>query len=67
MAAVRDPRILYAVVQDNDRTLWKEYGVRGWPTAVRVHRRGTVRSPHVGEGDYRRTEAAIQRLVREQG
>lgn len=65
VAAVRDLRIPYAVVQDNEWAIWKAYGVRGWPTAVLVDRRGVVRYRHVGEGACRSTEAVIQRLVRE--
>ncbi|MBP1775651.1 MAG: thiol-disulfide isomerase [candidate division NC10 bacterium] len=65
VAAVRDLRIPYAVVQDNDWTTWKAYGVRGWPTAVLVDRRGIVRYRHLGEGAYRSTEAEIQRLLLE--
>jgi hypothetical protein len=65
VAAVRDLRIPYAVVQDNEGATWKAYGVRGWPTAVLVDRRGIVRYRHIGEGDYPSTEAVIQRLLGE--
>jgi hypothetical protein len=65
-AAVRNLKIPYAVVQDNGWVNWKRYGVRGWPTAVLVDRRGIVRYRHVGEGAYRETEAVIQRLLLEE-
>jgi len=65
VAAVRDLTIPYAVIQDNEWTTWTRYGVRGWPTAVLVDRRGIVRYRHVGEGAYWSTEAVIQRLLRE--
>jgi hypothetical protein len=65
VAAVRDLRIPYPVVQDNEGTTWKAYGVRGWPTAVLLDRRGIVRYRHIGEGDYRSTETVIQRLLGE--
>jgi hypothetical protein len=65
VAAVRDLKIPYAVVQDNDWVNWKRYGVRGWPTAVLVDRRGIVRYRHVGEGADRETGAMIQRLLME--
>jgi len=65
VAVVRDLKIPYAVVQDNDWVNWKRYGVRGWPTAVLVDRRGIVRYRHVGEGAYRETESMIQRLLME--
>jgi hypothetical protein len=67
VAAVRELRIPYAVVQDNDWAIWKRYGVRGWPTTVLVDRRGTVRYRHLGEGAYGETETMIQRLLMERG
>ena len=67
VAAVRELRIPYAVVQDNDWAIWKRYGVRGWPTTVLVDRRGIVRYRHLGEGAYGETEAMIQRLLMERG
>jgi hypothetical protein len=63
--AVRDLKIRYAVVQDNDFVVWNRYGVRAWPTLVLVDRRGVVRYRHIGEGDYAATEATIVRLLGE--
>ncbi|HEV8583372.1 MAG TPA: redoxin domain-containing protein [Methylomirabilota bacterium] len=65
--AVRDLRIKYAVVQDNDFAVWNRYGVRAWPTLVLVDRRGIVRYRHIGEGAYAETDALIQRLLAEGG
>ena len=65
VAAVRGLTIPYAGIQDNEWATWTRYGVRGWPTAVLVDRRGIVRYRRVGEGAYRSTEAVIQRLLRE--
>jgi hypothetical protein len=62
-AATERLRIRYPVVQDNDWTNWKRYGIRAWPTAVLVDRRGLVRHVHIGEGAYEETEALIQRLL----
>jgi peroxiredoxin len=59
--------IRYPVLQDNDATLWKRYGVWGWPTLVLIDKRGTVRYRHVGEGDYHTTEGVIQKLLDEAG
>jgi len=63
--AVRDLKIPYAVVQDNDWAIWRRYGVRAWPTAVLVDRRRIVRYRHIGEGAYRETDGMIQRLLNE--
>lgn len=64
-AAVRELGIRYAVVQDNDFAIWKRFGVRAWPTAVLVDRRGLVRHTHIGEGAYAETEAVLRRLLQE--
>jgi len=67
LAATRKLRIAYPVVQDNDFVTWKRYGVRAWPTAVLVDRKGVVRFRHIGEGAYEETEAMIRRLLGESG
>ena len=64
-AAVTKLGILYPVVQDNDMTIWKRFGVWAWPTAVLVDRKGIVRYRHIGEGAYEETEAVIKRLLAE--
>jgi len=65
--ATRRLEVRYPVVQDNDFTIWKRWGVRAWPTAVLVDRRGVVRHRHIGEGAYEQTEAMIRRLLAEGG
>ena len=57
--------IAYPVVQDNDHATWKRFGVRGWPTAMLIDRKGIVRYRHIGEGAYEETEATIRRLLAE--
>ena len=57
----------YPVVQDNDFAIWNRWGVRAWPTALLVDRKGVVRYRHIGEGDYEQTEAMIRRLLAEGG
>jgi alkyl hydroperoxide reductase subunit AhpC len=63
--ATRRLGIGYAVVQDSDFAIWKRYGVRAWPTAVLVDRKGVIRYRHIGEGDYDATETMIRRLLGE--
>lgn len=65
--ATRRLGIRYPVVQDNDFAIWRRFGVRAWPTAVLVDRKGIVRYRHVGEGDDEATEAVIRRLLAEGG
>ena len=67
VAATERLGIRYPVLQDNDFTVWKRYGVRAWPTALLVDRKGIVRFRHIGEGAYEETENLIQRLLAESG
>jgi hypothetical protein len=57
--------VRYPVVQDNDLTIWKRWGVWAWPTTILVDRKGTIRYRHIGEGEYAETEAMIRRLLAE--
>lgn len=66
-AATRRLGVRYPVVQDNDYAIWKRFGIRAWPTAVLVDRKGIIRYTHVGEGAYEETESVIRRLLAESG
>ena len=57
--------IKFPVVQDNDFTIWKRYGIWGWPTIVLIDKRGAIRYNHIGEGAYDQTESAIKQLLAE--
>ena len=61
--AVRRHRLEFAVGQDNDFAAWDAYGNRYWPSLYLVDAAGHIRYTHIGEGSYRRTEAAIRALV----
>jgi len=63
--AVRRLDIRYPVVQDNDSTIWKRFGVWAWPTRIVIDRRGVVRYSHIGEGAYAETEALLVKLLAE--
>ena len=65
--ATRRLGVRYPVVQDDALAIWRRWGVRAWPTAVLVDRRGVVRHRHIGEGAYEQTEAMIRRLLAEGG
>ena len=66
-AAVRELRIRYPVVQENDFAIWKRFNTWAWPTAILVDRRGVARYTHIGEGASAETEAMIRRLLDEGG
>ena len=63
VAATRRLGVRYPVVQDNDHMIWNRFGIRAWPTAVLVDRKGIVRYHHIGEGAYDETESMIRRLL----
>jgi hypothetical protein len=65
--ASRSLGVRYPVVQDNEFTIWRRFGIRYWPTLVLIDRRGTVRYHHIGEGAYEETEARIRSLLAEPG
>lgn len=64
-AVVKELRITYPVVQDNDFAIWNRYGIRYWPTTVLVDRRGIARYYHIGEGALQELDAMIRRLLEE--
>jgi len=61
--AARELGVGYAVLVDNDFTIWRSFENRYWPAAYLVDRGGEVRFHHFGEGAYEETERAIQQLL----
>ena len=57
--------IKYPVVQDNEYKTWNAYGNQFWPNEYLVDMDGYVVDNHAGEGDYDKTEAAIQQALAE--
>ncbi len=65
--AVRDARITYPVVLDNDQIVWSAYAVHAWPTRCLIDRDGYLRFVQHGEGGYLEFERALQQLLSESG
>ena len=65
--AVRDDKLAYPVVQDNEYGTWNAFGNQYWPAKYLIDAQGNVRFTHFGEGEYARTEAAIRDLLEEAG
>jgi hypothetical protein len=63
--AVKRLEIPYPVVQDNDGATWSAYNNRYWPTMYLIDKKGDLRYVHIGEGNYDKTESAIQDLLAE--
>lgn len=59
--------VRYPVALDNDYRLWNAFENNYWPAFYLIDAEGHVRYHHFGEGNYRRTEQAIQDLLREAG
>ena len=66
-AAIRQNRLTYPVVQDNDLGTWNAWGNQYWPSEYLVDAQGNVREAHFGEGNYDETERAIRTLLQEAG
>lgn len=65
--AIADKGLKYPVVQDNDYGTWNAWTNQAWPAHYLVDAQGKVRYVHLGEGDYKQTEAAIRELLAQAG
>ncbi|MBY5818710.1 cytochrome c biogenesis protein DipZ [Rhizobium leguminosarum] len=65
--AIGDFQIGYPVAIDNDYGIWRAFENSYWPAAYLIDAKGQIRYHHFGEGNYNRTEKAIQDLLRESG
>ncbi|GAA0463612.1 hypothetical protein Ade02nite_30410 [Paractinoplanes deccanensis] len=63
----RADRIDYPVALDNEYGVWRAFGNHYWPALYLADADGNIRYHHFGEGEYERTEMAIQRLLTENG
>lgn len=54
--------IHHAVVNDFDFSIWKQFGVRSWPTFVLVSPKGIVENTYSGEGHRAELERDIETL-----
>lgn len=65
--AIGDFKIDYPVAIDNDYRIWRAFDNSYWPANYLIDAKGNIRYHHFGEGNYGRTEQAIQDLLREAG
>ncbi len=65
--AVREGGLKYPIAQDNNLTVWTAFQNQYWPAEYLIDARGHLRYASFGEGDYDKTESAIQRLLKEAG
>jgi thiol-disulfide isomerase/thioredoxin len=65
--AVKDSRITYPVVIDNDHAIWRGFRNQYWPALYFLDVKGQLRHEHFGEGQYEQSEVKIQQLLAEAG
>lgn len=65
--AIKDFKLPYPIVQDNDFATWRAYNNRYWPAKYIIDKEGYIRYTHFGEGAYDETEKVIQNLLKETG
>jgi thiol-disulfide isomerase/thioredoxin len=63
--AARERGLSFPIGLDNDYAAWNAYGNQYWPSQYLIDAAGHIRSAHVGEGAYRRTERSIGALLDE--
>jgi cytochrome c biogenesis protein CcdA/thiol-disulfide isomerase/thioredoxin len=62
-AAVKRDGIFYPVALDNNDDTWNAYDNDSWPADYLIDKNGDVRYVSLGEGNYDKTEKAIQVLL----
>ena len=65
--ALQQMNIDFPVAIDNDYAIWRAFNNRYWPALYFIDARGRLRHHHFGEGEYERSETAIQQLLAEAG
>lgn len=65
--AIRQLRLDYPIVIDNDYRIWRAFGNQFWPAQYFIDARGRQRQYQFGEGKYDSSERTIQRLLTESG
>ncbi len=65
--AIANFRIGFPVAVDSDYRIWRAFHNSYWPAAYFVDASGNIRHHQFGEGDYARSERAIQSLLAEAG
>ncbi len=65
--AIKDFKLTYPIMQDNNYATWNAYSNRYWPAKYFIDKDGKIRSTHFGEGNYDESEKIIQDLLKEIG
>ena len=65
--AVKDMRVGYPVVIDNEHAIWRALNNEYWPALYFVDAQGRIRHRQFGEGEYEQSEKVIQKLLTNAG
>jgi thiol-disulfide isomerase/thioredoxin len=65
--AVKDMRIDYPIVIDNDHAIWRAFHNEYWPALYFNDAQGHIRHHVFGEGEYEQSEIVIRKLLAENG
>jgi thiol-disulfide isomerase/thioredoxin len=65
--AVSDLNVGYPVPIDSNHSIWRAFRNEYWPADYLIDAKGRIRYRHFGEGDYEKSERAIQMLLKEDG
>ena len=65
--AVQQMKLDFPIAVDNDYAIWRAFNNRYWPALYFIDARGRLRQHQFGEGEYERSEIAIQKLLTETG
>jgi len=60
-------RVDYPIAVDSDMAIWRAFHNNYWPALYLIDAKGKIRYHQFGEGEYERTERAIQQLLAEAG
>ena len=66
-AAAEELGVDYPIALDSDYAVWRAFGNHYWPALYLVDAVGQIRHHQFGEGEYERSELAIQALLTEAG
>ena len=65
--ATQELKITWPVLNDAEHNTWNAYHNHYWPRHILVNNQGRVVYDHIGEGDYKTAEQAIQQLLIQHG
>jgi thiol-disulfide isomerase/thioredoxin len=65
--AAKSMMIDYPIAVDSDLAIWRDFSNQYWPALYLIDAKGRIRHRKFGEGDYDKSEYAIQQLLAENG